>query len=475
MSACFIAPGVSRRALGLLLDRLSRPENELHTLSVYTKRGLALRLAPAPYDPAQKREVYSLSKSFCSTAIGLLCDEGRLSVRDRIVDLFPDLCPDAPGAHLQQMEVRHVLSMNTGHEACVMPQMVSAENAARAFLACPVPYAPGTHFAYNTGATCLLSCIVQRITGKTLLDYLNEKLFVPMGIQGVSWNRIPSGENEGGCGIQVSNDDIARLGLLYLNEGMWGNQRLLSREWVREATHIVSDNCGNGTADWSAGYGYQFWMNAREGFRGDGAYGQLCVVLPDRDTVFALQTEVGDMQYEMDALMDFADHMWDEDDTLALTLPDYRPAASQRRLSGLEGRTWRLEDNPMGWTALSFSYDAEKDRMGLFISDGSACQALYAGNGHWEEGVIHARKLKPKLLWLMDNTAVIPCHMAVSYEAAEGALTFRIRYLNCPHKVTLSVQGEGDALTLSLQPEHPCTQYLLETEAKVLRGFVQRV
>ena len=118
---------------------------------------MVVRIAPAPYRATDKREIYSLSKSFCSTAIGFLCDEGKLSVEDRIVDLFPDKLPETVSDNLRKMRLKHVLSMNTGHRSCVMNHMIHSDDAPKAFLAQEVAFEPGTHFAYNTGATCMLS------------------------------------------------------------------------------------------------------------------------------------------------------------------------------------------------------------------------------------------------------------------------------------------------------------------------------
>jgi len=447
----YVNPRLSKKALQNFFDKFQPEKNEIHTLQIYDHDSMVLRIAPAPYHAADKREIYSLSKSFCSTAIGFLCDEGKLSVEDRIVDLFPDKLPDTVSENLAKMRLKHVLSMNTGHKGCVMYHMVRSEDAPRAFLAQEVTYEPGTHFAYNTGATCLLSCIVERITGMKLLDFLTWKLFLPLGISDVRWNRVPDGNNEGGCGIHVSSDDIVKLGLLYLHGGMWNGKRLLSEAWVKEATSPISDNSCNGTPDWCAGYGYQFWVNAREGFRGDGAFGQLCFVLPERQLVFAVQTELGDMQAEIDALMELADHLYDADDTAELILPVYAPVSSDRKTAGIENIFYRLDENPMGWTGVYFVYDEAAAEMKAVFSNGTDQYPLYAGNGHFAESTVWAKKLKPKLVDLMSTPDTERCRMAASYTAEEGKLTFAIRYLNCPHRNIYTFAADGDLLRLRFE------------------------
>ncbi len=447
ISDCFVSPRISRRALNTFLSHFSSGAEELHALEIYSGDGLLVRVAPAPYTAGDKREIYSLSKSFCATAIGFLCDEGKLSVDDYIVNLFPDKLPQTVSEHLSHMQLRHVLSMNTGHGGCVMPKMVGAEDAVRAFLAEEVPYAPGTHFAYNTGATCLLSCIVEKISGMKLVDFLTWKLFLPLDIRNVRWNRTADGHNEGGCGLHVSCDDIAKLGLLYLNRGMWNGKRLLSEAWVQAATSAVSDNSGNGSPDWCAGYGYQFWRNAKEGFRGDGAFGQLCFVLPEKQLVFAVQTELNNMQEEIDALNELAEHLFDGDAVQEpLMLPSYPPIGSAQKLAGFEQTLFVLDTNPMGFTGICFTYDTARDAMQASLSNGVDTAVICAGNGHYEESVIYVRKFKPKLLGLMNTDDPERCWMAASYTAEQDCLTVSIRYRNCPHRAVFTFRKEGDIL-----------------------------
>ena len=448
----FIDPSVSTAALARFWDRLLADRNDLHCLHICRDGRTVVRWSVQPYECTDKRELYSLSKSFCSTAVGFLIDEGKLSEDDRIVDLFPDKCPAVISENLAKMCVRHVLSMNTGHAACVMPKMIETDDAAKAFLAEEVQFEPGTHFTYNTGATCMLSCIVEKISGMKLLDFLSWKLFMPLGIDEVRWNRTADGTNEGGCGIHVCCDDIVKLGLLYKNGGVWNGRRLLSEHWVKTATSPISDNSCNGTPDWCAGYGYQFWVNAREGFRGDGAWGQLCVVLPAHDMVFALQTELGNMQAEMDWLMELADHIHDGDgEQVPVLLPDYSAARSAQKTTGMENVWYRLDDNKMGFTGLTMSYDAEKDEMRAVFSNGVDQYAIRAGNGFYAESTVYTAVMKPKIVGLMNTDIPERCRLAAAYEAEDGKLLLRIRYLNCPHRMEITVTSDGDAAAIHFE------------------------
>ena len=445
-SEIYLAPSVSRAAVNDFFSAFQPGADEIHAIEIHRGGQPVLRIAPAPYSCSDKREIYSLSKSFCSTAVGFLVDEGKLDLDARIVDLFPECVPENPQEHLLHMKVRHVMSMNSGHAGCAMPAMIRTEDEIRSFMEQPIPFEPGTHFAYNTGATLMLSHIVEKISGMKLLDFLTWKLFMPLGISDIRWNSTPDGANEGGVGIHVSVDDISKLGLLYLNRGVWNGTRLLSEKWVAEATSPISDNSMNGSPDWCSGYGFQFWVNAREGFRGDGAYGQLCVVLPERDMVIAVQTELGDMQREIDRIMDLVPRLFEEDDTpdSALVLPDYAPAGSARRTAGFEDRFIRFEKNAPGWTGCYFRYDAAADEMRLTLSDGTDQYAAAAGRGHWAESEIYAAKLQPKLTDLMSTPDREHCRLAASYTAEEGRLIFSVRSLNTPHRMEWTFTRDGE-------------------------------
>ena len=177
------------------------------------------------------------------------------------------------------------------------------DNWARAFLAQPVEYEPGTHFLYDSGATYMLSAIVQKLTGMPLVKYLEPRLFEPLGIRSYVWETCPRGINTGGWGLSITTEDIACFGQMYLQKGMWNGQRILPESWIETATAFHSDNRGNDTnasVDWQQGYGFQFWRCQHNAYRGDGAFGQFCVVMPEQDAVFVATAGVQDMQSVLD-------------------------------------------------------------------------------------------------------------------------------------------------------------------------------
>jgi len=256
----------------------------------------------APYDAEHPHVLYSLSKSFTSSAVGYAVAEGKLSIDDPVLKFFPDDAPAKPSDNLKAMRVRDLLMMSAGHQD--EPPTGPDEVSAKSFLAWPVPHLPGTHFKYNTAASFMLSAIVQQVTGQTVLEYLRPRLFAPLGIEHPIWDANFQGISLGGYGLRVRTEDIARFGQLYLQHGNWQGKQLLPEAWVAMATARQTSNGSNPESDWNQGYGFQFWRCRHQAFRGDGAFGQYCVVMPERDMVVAINSGVQDMQAVLNVIWD---------------------------------------------------------------------------------------------------------------------------------------------------------------------------
>lgn len=295
------AQGVSSKALLELVNRLDQIDG-MHSLMVVRHGWVIAEGWWAPYDAAHNHILYSLSKSFTSTAIGFAAAEGKLSIDDEVLKFFPDNAPTNASNNLKAMRVRDLLMMSTGHqdEPPVAPDAISVES----FLAKPVPHLPGTHFKYNTPATFMQSAIVQKVTGESVLEFLRPRLFRPLGIDQPVWDTNFQGISLGGYGLRVRTEDIAKFGQLYLQRGQWEGKQLLPADWVALASSKQTSNGSNPKSDWNQGYGFQFWRCRHNAFRGDGAFGQYCVVMPDQDVVIAITSGVKDMQEILNVLWD---------------------------------------------------------------------------------------------------------------------------------------------------------------------------
>ena len=227
---------------------------------------------------------------------------GETSLDDEVLKFFAEDSPIRPSNNLKAMRVSDLLRMSTGQRAS-RPRTPNRPWT-KTFLAHPVPFKPGTHFLYNTSGTYMLSAIVQKATGMTVLDYLRPRLFAPLGIEHPTWETSPQGISAGGFGLSIRTEDIARFGQLYLQKGMWKGKELVPEAWVAAATARQTSNGSNPKSDWDQGYGYQFWRCRHGAYRGDGAFGQYCVVLPDQDAVIAITSGVKDMQAVLNLVWD---------------------------------------------------------------------------------------------------------------------------------------------------------------------------
>ena len=257
-----------------------------------------------PYRRDDVHQLYSLSKSFTSTAAGFAWADKLLDLDAPVVSYFPELDAEITDPRSRSILVRHIASMSAGHTTEQWNRAVETDfvEPVRGFLLDPPDGTPGLTFAYSQSTTYVLGAIIQRVTGGSLIEYLRPRLFEPLGMGEPFWLQHPPGRDIGFAGLHATTDAVARLGQLYLRGGAWEGQQLLAPEWVAEATRTQVEN-GDGSnpdSDWAQGYGFQFWMS-RHGYRGDGAYGQLCVVLPEQDAVLAMTAETVDMQFVLDA------------------------------------------------------------------------------------------------------------------------------------------------------------------------------
>jgi CubicO group peptidase (beta-lactamase class C family) len=298
------AAGVDARGIGRFLDAIEAdPDIRPHGL-VMLRDGI--RIAEgwwAPYRADRAQLLYSVSKSFTATAAGLAWQDGLLDLDAPVLSYFPELDADITDPRSRSMKVRHIAAMASGHaqETIDLAQARDPDNLVRGFLLIPPDAEPGTLLAYNQPCSYTLAAIVQRVTGQSLVEYLRPRLFDPLGIGEVAWFEHPPGRNIGFSGLHATTDAMARLGELYRCGGMWGGRRILDAEWVSLATraHVATPTAAG--VDWQQGYGFQFWMS-RHGYRGDGAYGQLCVVVPEAGLVVAMTSETEPMQRVLDAL-----------------------------------------------------------------------------------------------------------------------------------------------------------------------------
>jgi CubicO group peptidase (beta-lactamase class C family) len=287
------ASGVSAGAIAALLDRLQAQSVECHSIMVVRHGHVVAEGWWAPYSAEHPHLLYSLTKSFTSIAVGLAVTDGLLSLQDRVVDVLPDHVPLDVSEQGRRITVHHLLTMTVGHATDSLQEAWRLEpgDLTKGFLRVPFTETEGTRHVYDNATTYVLARMVEQVTGHSLPELLDERLFHPMGIEHAEWDRVASGAAFGFHGLHLRTEAIAAFGELLLREGAWNDRQLIPGDWVRLATsrHVETRSAAVDVldADSDAGYGYQFWMS-RDGYRGEGSFEQLCMVYPEHDLVVAV-------------------------------------------------------------------------------------------------------------------------------------------------------------------------------------------
>jgi CubicO group peptidase (beta-lactamase class C family) len=390
--------GISSAAILAFVGAAEQQIDALHSFVLVRHGHIVAEGYWNPYNAQSPHELYSLSKSFTSTAVGLAIAEGKLSLDDEVLKFFPQDAPASPGENLKAMRVRDLLCMSTGQteESPTAPDKISPKS----FLAQPVPFKPGTHFKYNTPATFVLSAIVQKVTGMTVFEYLKPRLFDPLGIEHASWQTNTQGISLGGYGLRIRTEDIANFGQLYLQKGTWQGRQLVPASWVEAATARQTSNGSDPNSDWEQGYGYQFWRCRHGAYRGDGAFGQFCIVMPEQDAVMAITSGVSDLQKVLNVFWDtllpamkpgFLPADPEVDSRLrkklaALALPAQQGSASSPLAEKVYGRKFVFPANNQKVEGVSLEAGPNGGEPSLVLQLNGREQRIACGRGKWEKG-----------------------------------------------------------------------------------------
>jgi CubicO group peptidase (beta-lactamase class C family) len=301
------ASGVSSRSIAALLDRLEARSVECHSIMIVRRGHVVAEGWWSPYSANRPHLLYSLTKSFTAIAVGLAIADRVLSLDDRVVDVLPDHVPADVSEQGSRITVHHLLSMTAGHSTDSLAEawVLEPGDLVKGFLRLPFGAAEGTRHTYDNSTTFVLARMVERVVGCGLPEFLDERLFKPMGIEHAEWDRVASGAAFGFHGLHLTTEAVAAFGELLLRGGIWGDRQLVPRAWVQLATRRHVDcvpfkDDGSDDVDFSCGYGYQFWMS-RHGYHGHGAFGQQCVVVPSHDLVVAI-TAQAEAQEVLDAV-----------------------------------------------------------------------------------------------------------------------------------------------------------------------------
>ena len=272
------AQGISSSHIQEFMDTLMQDtRTEIHSCIVMRHGHVVAEMYPQPWRRDYRHTMYSVSKTFTSVAVGMCIQDSLIALGDTIGKYIS--MPVSASRNVRAITVRDLLTMQSGIPVDTKMRIHETEWL-RAYLSKKPAAAPGTRWAYDSIMSYILSAIVQKATGKTLMDFLQESLFLPLGITDALWEESPEGITCGGWGLYIRPEAMAAFGQFLLNKGQWHDKQLLSSSWVDE---MMKPQSVNGR------YSYHIWQTQYPGWaEANGAYGQFIFIIPESDMVVSI-------------------------------------------------------------------------------------------------------------------------------------------------------------------------------------------
>ena len=451
--------GVSSEAIRQWVMAEQSQVRSLHSFVLLRHGKLIASGAAAPYKLDRPHQLYSHSKSFTSTALGFLVDDGKLDIDQPLIEIFPEKFPANPHPYIAGLRVRDLLSMTTGFKrGDAMHRDHNEKDWLKLFFTSEPGVAPGTRFSYDTCATHVLAAVVEKLSGKPLEDFLKERLCGPLGFGEFYSHNAPNAIACGGYGMYARTEDLAKFGQLYLQKGMWNGQQILSADWIAQATSKQQNNAPSWSIDWASGYGFQFWRCSHNAFRADGSHGQFTVVMPDQDVVLSMTACTEDMGTQLNLV-------WEK---LLPGIQDGPLPENPEALLALRKMTERMRilpvicprmmppriqefgvdfaPNKRGYKRIDIRVLENGGWEGTLKMEGLAPQTFKIGFGQWEEGMI--RVLPDEVQHEIIGELIGPQPIAAS-GAWLNMETYRlaILFLDQAHRLELSINPVDGKVT----------------------------
>jgi CubicO group peptidase (beta-lactamase class C family) len=464
------AEGVPSSSIQAFLESADTSKHEFHSFMFLRHGKVIAESWWSPYGPELPHTMYSTSKSFTSTAIGFAVTEKLLTVNDSVISFFPEYVTDSVGDLMAALTIKDLLTMSVGQDPDPSATIPGDSLWVKSFLYTPIINKPGSKFLYNSMATYMLSAIVTKVTGQKVIDYLKPRLFDPLHIQGIDWETDPVGNNTGGWGLRLKTEDMAKFGQLLLQKGMWNGEQVLSEEWIAEATSFKIQQSPElpaetkAKSDWLQGYCYQFWRCRNNAFRGDGAFGQYIIVMPDQDAVIAITSETSDMQGILNMVWDHLLPAMADDElpvdaaavaslerkiaSLSLQLPSADLASTME--GALSGKIFKLDSNGRNMESISFQFGSAGSDVALKYKNDT--YKIPIGWGEWKYS--QTKRPGPYLVARAKNAlkGLPPFKVAAAYSwKEENVLELTLRYIESPHTETIICTFEGEDVILDFK------------------------
>ncbi|MBN2863719.1 MAG: serine hydrolase [Bacteroidales bacterium] len=395
--------GVSSSGIIDFLNAIDTGRQEIHSF-MFLRHGKVIAEGWwDPYGPDHKHLLYSASKTFTATAVGLAIAEGKLKITDKVISFFPYSLPDTIGEYMKILTVRDLLTMSVGQDPEPRTMGISGDWI-NVFLSTEPVFRPGTRFMYNNMATFMLSAIVQQVSGQPIFDYLQPRIFRPLAIRGIDWDLNPQGINLGMIGLRLHTEDMAKFGQLLLQGGTWNKKQLIKKEWINEATSYKIANSNPDSKlpdemnDWAQGYCYQMWRGRNNTVRLDGMAGQFVILIPDKDVVVVLTANARNTQDEINLVHNYLipaikseKSIPDNPRTYSELQKKMKALAIKQQVSGLpksefeeriSGKEFILDDNRYNIQSVYFAF--ENEECTLALKRDNQISSFKTGHNNWK-------------------------------------------------------------------------------------------
>jgi CubicO group peptidase (beta-lactamase class C family) len=434
--------GVDAARIAAFIDDVEAAGLELHDIMLWRDGAVVAEGWHWPYGPDWRRMTHSITKSVTACAIGMLVDDGRLSLDDTVCGFFPEAGVD-PASATARMTVEDLLTMRSGQGNEVSGSIWRgiATSWIEEFFRIPLDHEPGTVHVYSSAASYMLSAIVTRVTGETIHDFLTPRLFTPLGITNVTWDMGPDGINPGGNGVSFTTADGVKLGILHAQAGVWNGQRLLSEQWVKQATR----------AQGSPEYGYH-WVIGDTYYAALGQFVQMIIVYPAANAVLALNGAMEESSVLLPHLRKHFPAAFAGAGTASAeaalsarlaswaTVPAFISTTTGNE-TGLAG-SWIVDANELGLTRLDFAF---RDNELLFsISDREGTHHAIAGRDGWNFAPTY---LPGASLHHGYRLADAPVFAGARWLAADE-LELVLHFVEAVFRDTFTFTRDGDRLTI---------------------------
>ena len=386
--------GIDAKDIHEFLDDAARLGVELNSMMLYRGGHVVAEGWWWPYRPELRHMMHSATKSFLSVAVGLAISEGYFGLGDRVISFFPDHAPvTEPTSNLALMTVEDLLTQMSGHGKGTSGngwRSITTSWIAE-FFAIPAVHKPGSRFVYTSATSFMLSAIVSKTTGQNAHEFLDSRLFQPLGMDDLTWDVGPENINPGGNGISCRTSDLLKLAILHLQKGVWQGRQIVPEEWAVNATSAKRGN----------DHGYHWWTRADGTFYAYGVFGQFAFVSPEHDGILVLTSAVPAKETELRALAwrhfpkifrPRTNEPLQHDATLdkrvdSLRVLDPLQPASSPLSRQISGKTFTAESNKDNIQTFGLTFTADNDRCTFRLQDHRGHHTVECGLLDWIEGM----------------------------------------------------------------------------------------